>query len=198
VRAFKHIVLVGLSGSGKSTIGRALAERLGRPFLDTDALIVQRAGKPIPQVFAEQGEAAFRAIEREAVAEAAANPPAVIATGGGAPVDPDNRRALWDGNLVIWLDAPVEVLTGRVGGAGPGRPLLAGDAATRLQELRAAREPTYSTAHLRVDTAALDIPAAVETILAHLRKSARVRRRAGAGPLPSAAPARDEPLPYVN
>jgi shikimate kinase len=166
------VALVGLSGSGKSTVGRALADRLRRPFVDTDDLIVARAGKPIPQVFAERGEPTFRALEREAVADAVTRPPAVIATGGGAPVDPDNRRALWTGNLVVWLDAPLETLTRRVGSAGAGRPLLSGGAATRLQELRAAREPVYTAAHLRLDTAALDVPAAVEAILQHLEKHA--------------------------
>lgn len=166
----KHVVLVGLSGSGKSTVGRALAERLGRLFVDSDDLIVARAGKPIPQVFEEQGEPAFRALERGAVADAVSRPAAVIATGGGAPIDPDNRRALWDGNLVVWLDAPIETLTRRVGRTGAGRPLLSGDAATRLQELRTAREPLYATAHLRIDTAVLDVPKAVEAILQRLEQ----------------------------
>jgi shikimate kinase len=163
--ALRHVVLVGLSGSGKSTIGRLLARRLGRAFVDTDDLIVERAGKPIPAVFAQDGEAEFRRIEREAVAAALERPPAVIATGGGAPVDEGNRRALWDGNLVVWLDAPVEVLVSRVGEAGTGRPLLADGPAARLAALRAAREAIYATAHLRVDTAALDTAAAADAIL---------------------------------
>ena len=158
-------MLVGLSGSGKSTIGRLLAERLGRPFVDTDALIVERAGMPIPQLFAERGEPAFRAVEREAVTDAVAGPAAVIATGGGAPVDAENRRLLWDGNLVVWLDAPVEALVRRVGAAGDGRPLLAGGAAERLAALRAAREPVYSQAHLRVLTEEAGIDGTLDAIL---------------------------------
>ena len=164
-------MLVGLSGSGKSTIGRALAERLGRPLVDTDALIVQRAGRPIPRVFEDQGESAFRALERDAVDSALAGPDAVIATGGGAPVDPDNRRKLWDGNLVVWLDAPVDALAARVGRGGAGRPLLAGDPTSRLEQLRAAREPVYAGAHLRIDTAQLDVPAAVSAISNHLTQA---------------------------
>ena len=161
----KHVVLVGLSGSGKSTIGRLLAERLGRPFVDTDDLIVQRAGMPIPQLFAERGEPEFRALERAAVAAAIDGPAAVIATGGGAPVDSDNRRLLWDGNLVVWLDAPVAALTRRVGSAGDGRPLLAGGAAERLAALRAAREPVYAQAHLCVQTDDEGITGTVAAIL---------------------------------
>jgi shikimate kinase len=152
---FKHVVLVGLSGSGKSTVGRLLAERLRRPFVDTDDLVADEAGLPIPQIFAERGEGAFRTLERRAVARAVAGPPSVIATGGGAPLDTQNRAALWQRNLVLWLDAPLETLAARLGSAGAGRPLLAGgQPAARLAALRAAREPIYATAHARVDTAA--------------------------------------------
>ena len=151
--AFRHIVLIGLSGSGKSTVGRQLAVVLGRPFVDTDELITAAAGRPIPQIFAEQGEPAFRALEREAVQRAVSGPPAVIATGGGAPVDETNRRALWQGNAVVWLDAPVDVLALRLGGAGAGRPLLADPRgpAARLAALHAARRPVYAEAHVRID-----------------------------------------------
>jgi shikimate kinase len=153
-RGAVHIVLVGLSGSGKSTVGVLLARRLGRPFVDTDALIEAEAGESIPRIFAGRGEPAFREIERRAVERAVAGPPAVIATGGGAPVDADNRAALWTGNLVVWLDAPVEELARRLGEQGSGRPLLAaGGPLARLRELRAAREAIYSLAHVRLDAA---------------------------------------------
>jgi shikimate kinase len=163
-----HVVHVGLSGSGKTTIGRLLAARLERPFVDTDDLIVRHAGRPIPEVFATDGEATFRAIERECVAEALAAAPSIIATGGGAPVDPTNRRALWDGNTVVWLDAPVEALVTRVGEAGAGRPLLSGGAATRLETLRREREHVYAAAHLHLDTGALSTADAVNAILSTL------------------------------
>jgi len=159
-----HIVLVGLSGSGKSTIGRRLAARLGRAFVDTDDLIVARAGKPIPRVFAEDGEQVFRAIERDAVAEAVGREASVIATGGGAPMDQQNRMALWDRTYVVWLDAAVETLVRRVGRGGAGRPLLAGSASERLTALRAEREAVYAGAHLHLDTTALTTGDAVETI----------------------------------
>jgi shikimate kinase len=149
--SFHHLVLIGLSGSGKSTVGRLLAVRLDLDFVDTDELIVSREGRSIPEIFAHSGEEAFRECERRAVASAVDGPPAVIATGGGAPIDGRNRAALWEGNAVVWLDAPVAVLAARVGAAG-GRPLLAGGAEARLAQLRAAREPLYALAHLRVQT----------------------------------------------
>ena len=165
-------MLVGLSGSGKSTIGRLLADRLGLPFVDTDELIVQRAGMPIPQLFSEHGEPAFRAAEREAVADAVAGEPAVIATGGGAPVDSESRRLLWDGNLVVWLDAPVEALVRRVGADGDGRPLLTGGAGERLAALRAAREPVYAQAHLHVQTEDAGVEGALASILCRMEPAA--------------------------
>jgi len=117
---FHHVVLVGLSGSGKSTIGPRLARRLDLLFIDTDKTVVARAGCPIDEIFATRGEATFRAFEREAVREAIAGPRSVIATGGGAPVDPENFRQLWEGNAVIWLDAPMEVLISRMEGSQRG------------------------------------------------------------------------------
>ncbi len=171
---YRHVVLVGLSGSGKSTVGPLLARRLGRPFVDTDALVVRETGQPIPRIFAEQGEAAFRDLERVAVRRAIDGPPAVIATGGGAPTIGATRELLWRGNLVVWLDAPVEVLAARVGAAGAGRPLLAtddpGGPAARLAALRAAREPIYATAHLRVETAGRSPEQVVDGLLARLRE----------------------------
>ena len=161
---YRHVVLVGLSGSGKSTIGRLLAAHLGRPFVDTDELIVQRAGRSVPELFGQEGETAFRRREREAVMQALDGPPAVIATGGGAPVDDENRIALWEGNAVVWLDAPVEELARRLGAGGSGRPLLKGGTAERLATLRAARENIYGLAHRRVDTSTLTVQDAVAQI----------------------------------
>ena len=168
----KHVVLVGLSGSGKSTIGPTLAERLGRAFVDTDDLIVERVGMPIAQLFAQRGEPAFRAIERDAVAAAVDREASVIATGGGAPVDPGNRGKLWDGNLVVWLDAPLKVLVQRVGDAGHGRPLLRGGAAVRLARLHSARAPIYQTANLRIRTEITGVEGAICAILDRLQDGA--------------------------
>jgi shikimate kinase len=171
----RHVVLVGLSGSGKSTVGRLLAARLGRAFVDTDDLVVALAGCSIPDLFAREGEVAFRAVERRAVAGAVGGPPAVIATGGGAPTDATNRAALWRGNLVVWLDAPVEALAARVGAAGTGRPLLAGGAAERLVGLAEARRPVYASAHLRLETDGRPPEAVAAEIVAALGGTDRVR-----------------------
>jgi shikimate kinase len=164
----RHVVLVGLSGSGKSTVGRLLGDRLGRPFVDTDDVVVALAGRPIPEIFAADGEAAFREVERRAVAWALEGPPGVVATGGGAPLDATNRERLWAGNLVVWLDAPVDVLVRRVGAAGAGRPLLSGGAAARLARLAEARRPVYAAAHLHLVTSGLspaDVAAAIISAL---------------------------------
>lgn len=168
--AIRHVVLVGLSGSGKSTVGPLLAERLQRPFVDTDALIETEAGESIPSIFRRLGEKRFREIEGQVVARVVEGPAAVIATGGGAPVALANRERLWSGNLVVWLDATVEALVERVG-LDSGRPLLDGSAegpAARLRALLAARGPIYGAAHLRVATDDAAPPAVVEQIVAAL------------------------------
>lgn len=149
------IVLVGLSGSGKSTLGPRLAAALDRPFVDTDDLIVRTAGRAIPDIFRVEGEAAFRAREAAAVAEALAGPPAVVSLGGGAILHP-TTRVRCAGQVLLWLEAPPAVLARRVApmGAAPDRPLLHGDPAARLAELLAQRRPYYAQAHLRLDASA--------------------------------------------
>src|SRR5262245_21423418 len=112
-------------GSGKSSVGRALAERLGREFVDTDLLVERALGKSIPAIFADDGEAAFRAADREAVHAAAARRGAVIATGGGVLNDPANLADLRAGGVLIWLAARPAALLARLGPAAD-RPLLAG------------------------------------------------------------------------
>jgi shikimate kinase len=151
----KHLVLVGLMGAGKTTVGEACASRLGRPFVDTDDVVATLAGAPIDEIFATRGEAAFRDIERNAVADVCASPePLVVACGGGVVVDAENRKRLRDAGVVIWLRAPVDVLAARVGD-GASRPLLAGDARGALARLDAAREAAYEAAgDATVDAAA--------------------------------------------
>jgi shikimate kinase len=162
----RHLVLVGMMGVGKSTVGRRCAKRLGRVFVDTDELVAATAGAPVTEVFARDGEAAFRAFERTAVADACAAPvAAVIAVGGGAVLDPDNRRRLRDAGLVVWLQAPVEQLAARVGDART-RPLLAGDPKGALQRLDGLRRGAYeATAHATIDTAGLTVGAVVDAVL---------------------------------
>ena len=148
------IVLVGLSGSGKSTVAAAVAERLGRPLVDLDLDMVERLGAHPAEIIETRGEAAFRADEATAVALACAVEGAVIATGGGAVIDPLNRWALWHAGTVAWLDAPDEVLLGRLASHEETRPLLAGDVAARMAGLRARRERFYRAADVRIDASA--------------------------------------------
>jgi shikimate kinase len=155
-RSERHwtILLAGMMGAGKSSVGRALAQRLGRPFLDTDARIEACSGRSVAQIFAADGEAAFRALERVVLLEL---PPyhAVVALGGGAIVPEANRAILHERGALVWLDASPETLAARVG-EGADRPLLAGmDEPTRvarLAALRDQREAAYASADVRIDT----------------------------------------------
>jgi shikimate kinase len=149
----RHLVLVGLMGAGKTAVGRRCAQLLGRDFVDTDDVVVQLAGMPVPEFFSAHGEPAFRALEAQAVADVCASPaPLVIGCGGGTVVDPDNRRRVGSAGFVVWLRAPVTVLSERVG-EGADRPLLAGDPRGSLTRLLALREPAYeAVADAVVDT----------------------------------------------
>jgi shikimate kinase len=139
----EHLVLVGMMGSGKSSVGRRVAEALDRPLLDTDALVEERTGRTVRQLFDEGGEAGFRRAETDAVAKAAGWPePAVIAAAGGAVLAPANRAALADAGTVVWLSATVETLLGRVGSGGH-RPLLGDDPEPVLRRLIEERTPLY-------------------------------------------------------
>lgn len=148
------IVLVGLPGSGKSSVGHLLAERLDRPFIDLDALIARRTGMSPAELIDSHGEAHFRRLESGALAEACAVPGAVISTGGGAVSDPLNRWQLWEAGHVVWLDAPDRVLFERLVSDQTERPLLRGDALASLAGLRTAREPFYRAADTRIDVVA--------------------------------------------
>ena len=137
-------VLVGLPGVGKTTAGKRLANRLKVPFADSDKLVEQRTGSPVTELFAEKGEAAFRAIEAEVVQSALVEFDGVLALGGGAIRDGGTRVALHaSGCPVILLKANLRTLRRRVG-TGDGRPLLAGDPSGRLAALAAERDPLYA------------------------------------------------------
>ncbi|MFA7249765.1 MAG: 3-dehydroquinate synthase [Dehalococcoidia bacterium] len=147
----RQIVLVGLSGVGKTTVGRALAERLAWPFLDTDDLVLAREQKTAADLIIERGEPAFRRIEEEVVAEAAGQSPAVIATGGGVMLSARNRRALGERGFICYLDATPGEIARRLPSEGePVRPLVDGDLERRLRELDADRRPYYNHADLWV------------------------------------------------
>lgn len=135
-------ILVGLMGSGKSSIGRRLATRLDLPMIDLDDYIVAKAGRTIPEIFEQDGEAVFRQLETEALAEVVGKP-AVIATGGGAVLSETNRRIFKAHPPVIWLKATPEFLVKRIDGDS-NRPLIAGgDTLNRLRELADIRYPLY-------------------------------------------------------
>jgi len=139
---FARPVLIGLMGVGKSSIGRRLASFLQVPLIDLDETIVAKAGCSIPDIFARDGEAAFRKMETAALRDVVGQR-AVIATGGGVVMSEENRALLRSHPPVIWLQASPEYLAERIGG-DPNRPLLAtGDALKKLQELAALRSPLY-------------------------------------------------------
>ena len=162
----KHLVLIGLMGAGKTTVGRECARRLGRPFVDTDDEVIRHAGMTVDDIFRTSGEPRFREIERGVVADVCASPePLVIACGGGAVLDAANRRLLREAGVVVWLRAPATALAGRVGD-GSARPLLRDDPAAALMRLERVREPAYdAAAHRVVDTDGIDIASVADAVL---------------------------------
>lgn len=145
------VILVGPPGSGKSTVGALLADRIHSTLRDTDADVEQTTGATIADLFVEHGEAHFRTLEREAVAAALAEHDGVLSLGGGAVVDPDTRAAL-RGQRVVFLDVGLAEAVRRVG-LGAGRPLLLGNVRAQLKALLDQRRPAYeSVAWLTVNT----------------------------------------------
>jgi len=186
-----RVVLVGLRCSGKTTVGRLLASRLSWEFLDADEELVRREGRSIAEIFREDGEPAFRAIERRVLAELCRRERAVLAAGGGAVLDPENVRVMRDRALVVHLDARPEVLWERMRRdpvTGAQRPALTSSGG--LEEMRtvaAARADLYAAARdVTVDTEALGPEEAAAAILDELARrgvsgephSAGPRRRA--------------------
>jgi shikimate kinase len=168
------VVLTGFMATGKSAVGRALAARLGRRFVDTDHEIVARAGKPIARIFAEDGEPEFRRLEREVIARLAQAPePAVIATGGGALVDDANYAALSRAGTIVCLAARPEVIARRVAGSNVPRPKLAEGGLPleqRIVELMQSRQSAYARAAIVIDTSDLTIDDAAERVIDALEK----------------------------
>ncbi len=172
------IALVGFMGAGKTTVGRALAERLGWRFADLDDLIQVREGRSIEQIFREQGEAGFRKLERSMVREVAtAEEPApmVLALGGGAFPEEVVQEVLREAGIpAVFLDAPVEELFRRSGQPEVVRPMRRDR--EQFSQLYARRRPSYLKAHLRVETGGREIPAIVEEIVAGLKLGTGVNR----------------------
>jgi shikimate kinase len=149
-RLDRPVVLVGLMGVGKSTVGRRLAKRLGLSFVDSDAEIEDASGYPPAEMFERYGERDFRDGERRLVARLLEGDVRVIATGGGAYIDPGTRKLLNEHAITIWLDAPVDILAERTSRRDTRAQLRNGDPKTVLERLAEERRPSYEEAHLHV------------------------------------------------
>jgi shikimate kinase len=150
----RHLVLIGLPGAGKSTVGRMVAERLQAGFVDIDTILIRKEGKPIAMIFAEKGEPAFREMERKEVEAALANLPAVIAPGGGWAAQPGALESARTRAYVVYLKARAEVAAGRAEPSGTRPVLMGDDPLARMRELYAARDPFYAKADAIVLTEA--------------------------------------------
>ena len=166
----RPIILVGLMGAGKTRVGRRLAERLGLPFVDTDHEIEAKNGMTISELFTRIGETAFREGERRTIASLMGQSASVIATGGGAFIDPRTRAAMLESGLVVWLRADLDTLVARTARSNK-RPLLNGvDREAKLAELMALRYPVYAEAHLAVESLHGPVEQTVNAVLAALRQ----------------------------
>jgi shikimate kinase len=161
------VALIGFMGAGKSAAGRLLAERLGKQFVETDALIETQAGKQVPMIFEEQGEIAFREMEIEVIKEIAARDNQVIACGGGVVLNKINIDRLKLKAVIVWLAASPVAILKRTRLNGEERPVLKQvNSLDELRKLVQFRQPYYEhAADLKVDTSRLTIPGAVEQII---------------------------------
>jgi len=149
-RLDRPVVLVGLMGVGKSTVGRRLAKRLGLSFVDSDAEIEDASGYPAAEMFERYGERDFRDGERRLVARLVEGDIRVIATGGGAYVDPATRKLLNERAITVWLDAPVDILAERTSRRDTRAQLRNGDRKATLERLSEERRMSYEEAHIHV------------------------------------------------
>ncbi len=146
-----NIVLTGFMGTGKTSVGRILSARLNWPLVDTDSVVEELAGRPVPEIIRVEGEPVFRRWEREACKRVATGKQQVVATGGGAMLDPVNRATLSDGGLVVCLTCHPEEIVRRLEGDST-RPLLDRDPVTRIRQLLDARATVYDALPHHVDT----------------------------------------------
>ncbi|MFO1128511.1 MAG: shikimate kinase [Rhodospirillales bacterium] len=162
----RPIVLIGLMGAGKTSVGRRLAKRLGVAFVDSDDEIVKAAGCSVQEIFTRFGEPAFREGERRVIARLLAEPPQVMATGGGAFLDPATRERIRTHGSSVWLKADLDVLVKRTEGR-PGRPLLnTGDPRSVLARLMTLRYPIYALADVTVESEDVPIELTVDKVAA--------------------------------
>ncbi len=161
--AARTVALVGFMGAGKSSVGRQLAHVLGRPFLDTDSMVERAAGRLIPDIFAED-EAIFRRFEEEAVSQALASPPCVVALGGGSFERPANYRPLLAQALVVHIHVPWKVLREQLPGLVRGRPVISDLTVSEIHDLYLRRCAGYRRAHLRLSVPRTSVEDAVGVI----------------------------------
>ena len=167
----RNIFLCGFMATGKSSVGKRLAEKLRFEFIDMDSVIEAESGKTIPQIFASQGESAFRTLESNMVEHLAERTECVVATGGGVIVNPRNLEVLKGCGIVITLTADSETILQRVG-SGEDRPMLHGeDRLRRIRTLMEKREQAYAQADIILDTSSRSIDEVVEAIAGHLQES---------------------------
>jgi shikimate kinase len=166
----ENIILTGFMGTGKSSVGKLLAERLGYRFIDVDELIVARSGLTIIEIFASHGEQHFRALETEMLKRLESERGLVVSTGGGAVINPENRRRMRSAGRVVNLSASAETIKKRLTG-DVARPLLQGDKPLeKIIALIAEREPYYADADIRIDTTAKNIEDVVSEILVWVKR----------------------------
>jgi shikimate kinase len=178
--AGRSIVLVGMMGCGKSSVGQRLSRRIGIPFVDADAEIEQAAGMTIPDIFASRGEAEFRAGEKRVIARLLGQGPHVLATGGGAFMNAETRARIGEAGISIWLKADADILMKRVRKRA-NRPLLqTPDPDGTLRRLLAEREPTYALADITVASPDEPHEVVVEAVVLALRD--HLALRSGARP----------------
>ncbi len=172
----RRVLLVGMAGAGKSTVGRILAERLGWGYVDTDESVVERTGQSIPALFRDEGEPVFRAHEHDALRSVLArSAPVVVSLGGGAVLDPRNREMVRQAGTVVWLRAELPTLTERLGDA-EDRPVVAreGRDPAGLGRLVAERRPHYAeVAKIVVDVDGMTPDEVAEAVLASLERCSR-------------------------
>ncbi|HET8713092.1 MAG TPA: shikimate kinase [Gemmatimonadales bacterium] len=161
----RHLVLIGLPGAGKSTVGRLVAERLHTGFVDIDTILIRKEGKPITLIFAEKGEPAFRQMERKEVEAALEHEPAVIVPGGGWAAQPGQLDGAKSRGYFIYLKARAEIAAGRAEPSGTRPVLMGDDPVAIMRELYAERDPYYTRADATVLTEAKSVEKVADEIV---------------------------------
>ena len=168
----RHIILVGLPGSGKTTIGRLVAERLGTGFVDTDMIVVRKMQMPIARIFAIHGEAKFRELEREAMTQALEGPPSVLAPGGGWAAQPGSLEEARANSFIVYIKT-LAMTAAKRAGSDNTRPMLAGeDPVEQMRNLLKEREPVYATADAEIKNDVKTAEAAADEVVGLARERA--------------------------